>query len=82
MSETAVLSPELERLSQILFASLDEKFFFSEICKHFHNKIIKSDLSEVCLVHSDMTAEIVSVNGKPSRKQHIVEKGVGPVAML
>lgn len=79
MSETAVLSPELERLSQILFASLDEKFFFSEICKHFDNKIIKSDLSEVYLVHSDMSAELVSVNGKPSRDQHMVEKGAGPV---
>lgn len=79
MSEIAVLSPELERLSSILFASLDEKFFFSEVCKHFHNTIIKSDLSEVYLVHSDMTAELVSKDGKPVKKSILVEKGVGPV---
>ncbi|MCO4792167.1 MAG: sigma-54-dependent Fis family transcriptional regulator [Bacteriovoracaceae bacterium] len=79
MSEATVLSPELERLSSILFASLDEKFFFSEVCKHFHNKIVKSDLTQVYLIHSDMTAELVSVDGKRSKKSSIIEKGSGPV---
>lgn len=74
---SATRSEEVQTLSNLLFSSLDEKVFFPTLGMHFH-KQIGADHTKIYIVNQDQSAELVSLNGKISKKKHELSKGEGP----
>ncbi|MCB9063222.1 MAG: sigma-54-dependent Fis family transcriptional regulator [Halobacteriovoraceae bacterium] len=76
-TELQTPSNQIDQLISILLTTLDETVFFSELSKFIGDKLGVSSLY-VFKVNEDLSAELVSKDGRPAKTPRRLEKGEGP----